>query len=122
MDDLAERTRAALAAGGPLAEGLDGYTPREAQQHLAEAVAEAIDTRSTLIAEAGTGTGKTYAYLVPALLSGARVIISTGTRALQDQLYHRDLPRVRQALGAGLKTALLKGRSNYLCLYRMEQA
>ncbi len=122
MDGLAERTRAALVAGGPLAEGLEGYTPREAQQHLAEAVAEAIDQRATLIAEAGTGTGKTYAYLVPALLSGQRVIISTGTRALQDQLYHRDLPRVRAALGTGLKTALLKGRANYLCLYRMEQA
>src|SRR5687768_17417626 len=78
--------------------------------------------RATLIAEAGTGTGKTYAYLVPALLSGQRVIISTGTRALQDQLYHRDLPRVREALGAGVTTALLKGRSNYLCRYRMEQA
>jgi ATP-dependent DNA helicase DinG len=122
VDDLAERTRAALAADGPLAVGLDGYVPREAQRHLAEAVAEAIDARATLIAEAGTGTGKTYAYLVPALLSGQRVIISTGTRALQDQLYHRDLPRVRQALGAGVKTALLKGRSNYLCLYRTEQA
>jgi ATP-dependent DNA helicase DinG len=122
VGDLAERTRAALAAGGPLAEHLEGFVPREAQQHLAEAVAEAMDDRAALVAEAGTGTGKTYAYLVPALLSGQRVIVSTGTRALQDQLYHRDLPRVRQALGAGLKTALLKGRSNYLCLYRMEQA
>ena len=122
MDDLAERTRAALAAGGPLAEGLQGYTPRAAQLQLAQAVAAAMDGRDTLIAEAGTGTGKTYAYLVPALLSGQRVIISTGTRALQDQLYHRDLPRVRAALGAGLKTALLKGRANYLCQYRLEQA
>jgi ATP-dependent DNA helicase DinG len=122
VDDLAERTRAALAAGGPLAEGLEGYSPREAQRQLAEAVASAMDQRATLIAEAGTGTGKTYAYLVPALLSGQRTIISTGTRALQDQLYHRDLPRVRAALGAGLKTALLKGRANYLCQYRLEQA
>ncbi len=122
MGDLAERTRAALAAGGPLDTTLEGYAPRPAQQHLAEAIAGAMDDRATLVAEAGTGTGKTYAYLVPALLSGQRVIISTGTRALQDQLYHRDLPRVRQALGAGLKTALLKGRANYLCLYRMEQA
>ncbi|MDY0021663.1 ATP-dependent DNA helicase [Arenimonas caeni] len=122
MGDLAERTRAALAADGPLATGLEGYAPREAQLHLAMDVAQAMDDRATLVAEAGTGTGKTYAYLVPALLSGQRVIISTGTRALQDQLYHRDLPRVRQALGAGLKTALLKGRANYLCLYRLEQA
>ena len=122
MDDLAERTRAALAEGGPLAVGLPGYSPRPAQAQLAEAVAEAMDGRETLIAEAGTGTGKTYAYLVPALLSGQRTIISTGTRALQDQLYHRDLPRVREALGASLKTALLKGRANYLCQYRLEQA
>ena len=122
MSDLSERTLAALAEGGPLASNLPGYVLRSAQQQLAEAVAEAMQQRATLIAEAGTGTGKTYAYLVPALLSGERVIISTGTRALQDQLYHRDLPRVRAALGASLKTALLKGRSNYLCLYRMEQA
>ncbi|GAB2490678.1 ATP-dependent DNA helicase [Arenimonas alkanexedens] len=122
MDDLAERTRAALADGGPLARGLAGYSPRPAQAQLAEAVAQAMDGRETLIAEAGTGTGKTYAYLVPALLSGQRTIISTGTRALQDQLYHRDLPRVREALGASLKTALLKGRANYVCQYRLEQA
>jgi ATP-dependent DNA helicase DinG len=122
VDDLAQRTRAALAEGGPLDVGLEGYAPRAAQAQLAQAIAEAMDSRSTLVAEAGTGTGKTYAYLVPALLSGQRVIISTGTRALQDQLYHRDLPRVREALGAGLRTALLKGRANYLCQYRMEQA
>jgi ATP-dependent DNA helicase DinG len=122
VSDLSERTRAALAGDGPLAEKLSGYVLRQAQQRFAEAVADAIDERATLIAEAGTGTGKTYAYLVPALLSGERVIISTGTRALQDQLYHRDLPKVRAALGASVKTALLKGRSNYLCLYRMEQA
>ena len=122
MDDLAQRTRAALAEGGPLDVGLEGYAPRAAQAQLAQAIAEAMDSRSTLIAEAGTGTGKTYAYLVPALLSGQRVIISTGTRALQDQLYHRDLPRVREALGVGLRSALLKGRANYLCRYRTEQA
>ena len=119
---LAERTRDALAEDGPLAERLSGYTPRAAQMRLAEAIADAFEHRDYLIAEAGTGTGKTYAYLVPALLSGQRVIISTGTRALQDQLYNRDLPRVREALGVGLRTALLKGRANYLCLYRMNQA
>ena len=122
MPDLPERTRAALAPDGPLVANLPGYLVREAQGQLAAAVASAIDDRATLIAEAGTGTGKTYAYLVPALLSGERVIISTGTRALLDQLYHRDLPRIRAALGAGLRTALLKGRSNYLCHYRTEQA
>ena len=119
---LAERTREALVAAGPLAQRLQGYSPRAAQARLSVAIAEAFERRDYLIAEAGTGTGKTYAYLVPALLSGQRVIVSTGTRALQDQLYHRDLPRVREALGVGLRTALLKGRANYLCLYRMNQA
>ncbi|HTA64994.1 MAG TPA: ATP-dependent DNA helicase [Xanthomonadaceae bacterium] len=119
---LAERTREALVAAGPLAERLQGYAPRAAQARLAEAIADAFERGDYLIAEAGTGTGKTYAYLVPALLSGKRVIVSTGTRALQDQLYHRDLPRVREALGVGLRSALLKGRANYLCLYRMNQA
>jgi ATP-dependent DNA helicase DinG len=122
VGNLAERTAAALAARGPLAEHLPGYVPRPAQQRFAHAVAEAIDARATLVAEAGTGTGKTYAYLVPALLSGERVIVSTGTRALQDQLFHRDLPRVRAALGVPVRAALLKGRANYLCRYRLEQA
>ncbi|MCO5094753.1 MAG: ATP-dependent DNA helicase [Xanthomonadaceae bacterium] len=119
---LIDDTRAALGDGGALATAIEGFVPRPAQQRLAEAIAEVIDARGELIAEAGTGTGKTYAYLVPALLSGKRTIISTGTKALQDQLYHRDLPRVRQALGARLKTALLKGRANYLCWYRLERA
>ena len=87
----------------------------------AAAVQQAIAERETLVAEAGTGTGKTYAYLVPALLSGERVIVSTGTKALQDQLYFRDLPRVRAVLGTRGKVALLKGRANYLCLYRLDQ-
>jgi ATP-dependent DNA helicase DinG len=122
VGDLSERTHAVLAGDGPLATRLPGYVPRPGQQQLASAVAEAIDARATLIAEAGTGTGKTYAYLVPALLSGERVIVSTGTRALQDQLFHRDLPRVRAALGVPIRAALLKGRANYLCRYRLEQA
>lgn len=122
MSDLAERTWRALSDDGPLADKLSAYVARPAQQRYAQAIAEVMDDKDTLIAEAGTGTGKTYGYLVPALLSGERVIISTGTKALQDQLYHRDLPRVREALGANLKTALLKGRANYLCRYRMEQA
>jgi ATP-dependent DNA helicase DinG len=119
---LAEASRAALSEGGELASRIDAFAPRSAQQDLSAAVADAFESRGTLIAEAGTGTGKTFAYLVPALLSGMKTIISTGTRALQDQLYHRDLPRVRDALGRGLKTALLKGRANYLCLYRLNQA
>ena len=122
MSELARASRAALSEDGALASDIPAFAPRAAQQRLAESVAEAFGTRGTLLAEAGTGTGKTYAYLVPALLSGLKTIVSTGTRALQDQLYHRDLPRVRDALGTGLRTALLKGRANYLCRYRMEQA
>ncbi|WP_460813156.1 ATP-dependent DNA helicase [Luteimonas pelagia] len=122
MSQLTEATRAALSEGGALAGDLPGFVPRPAQQRLAGSVASAFESRGELLAEAGTGTGKTFAYLVPALLSGLRTIVSTGTRALQDQLYHRDLPRVRDALGTGLKTALLKGRANYLCRYRLEQA
>jgi ATP-dependent DNA helicase DinG len=115
VNPLAESTCLALDAEGALALDIPGFIPRPAQQRMGLAVAEAIADRACLIAEAGTGTGKTYAYLVPALLSGLRVIVSTGTRALQDQLFFRDLPRVRAALGARLKSALLKGRSNYLC-------
>ena len=115
-------TARALDEGGALANAIPGYAPRPAQQRLGVAIAETMAERGALVAEAGTGTGKTYAYLVPALLSGQRVIVSTGTKALQDQLYHRDLPQVREALGLGLRTALLKGRSNYLCLQRTELA
>jgi ATP-dependent DNA helicase DinG len=119
---LAARSAAALAADGELAAAIPGFYPRPTQTQMAEAVAGCIEAGGCLVAEAGTGTGKTYAYLVPALLSGQRTIVSTGTRALQDQLYHRDLPRVRDALGIGCRTALLKGRSNYLCRYRLERA
>ena len=122
MSALAHASVEALSEGGALAARLDGFVVRPAQLRLTAAVAEAFDAREVLLAEAGTGTGKTYAYLVPALRSGLKTIISTGTRALQDQLYHRDLPRVREALGTGLRSALLKGRANYLCLYRMHQA
>ena len=111
-----------LGADGVFAREVPGFAPRAAQQEMARAVADAIADRHTLVAEAGTGTGKTFAYLVPALLSGKRVIVSTGTKTLQDQLFHRDLPRVRQVTGARLKASLLKGRANYLCLYRLDQA
>jgi ATP-dependent DNA helicase DinG len=122
MSTLTANCRAALAEGGVLAENIPGFVPRLAQQCLTEAIAQAFEQREVLLAEAGTGTGKTFAYLVPVLLSGMKTIISTGTKALQDQLYHRDLPRVREALGVGVSTALLKGRANYLCKYRLEQA
>jgi ATP-dependent DNA helicase DinG len=110
-----------LGADGPFAREVANFAPRESQQVMAEAVEEAIAERQMLIAEAGTGTGKTFAYLVPALRSGKRVIVSTGTKTLQDQLFHRDLPRVREVIGARLRTSLLKGRANYLCLYRTDQ-
>ncbi len=119
---LAVESRAALGEDGALASRIDGFSPRRPQQVLTAAIARTIHDRAVLLAEAGTGTGKTFAYLVPALLSGLKTIVSTGTRALQDQLYHRDLPRVRDALGKGVRTALLKGRANYLCRYRMEKS
>ncbi len=110
-----------LGRDGPFAQGMAGFAPRAEQQTMARAVQEAIQNTRTLVAEAGTGTGKTYAYLVPALLSGKRIIISTGTKALQDQLYFRDLPRVASLLALRPKSALLKGRANYLCHYRLDQ-
>ena len=111
----------ALGAEGPFALTVPGFAAREVQQRMAGAIEAAIADADELVVEAGTGTGKTFAYLVPALLSGKRVIVSTGTKTLQDQLFHRDLPRVRDTLGLGLKTALLKGRANYLCLYRLDR-
>jgi len=111
-----------FAASGPLARAVPGFRHRAEQVEFARAVLEAIETRATLVAEAGTGTGKTFAYLVPALLAGGRVIVSTGTKTLQDQLYHRDLPRVRDALGVRADVALLKGRANYVCLHHLELA
>ncbi len=108
--------------GGPLQRALPAFNVRRQQVHMAERVAAALARREILTVEAGTGTGKTFAYLVPALLSGARVLVSTGTRTLQDQLYSKDLPLVGAALGRPAKVALLKGRTNYLCRYRLEQA
>jgi len=108
--------------GGPLERALSAFTVRRQQLRMAERVASAIEGRETLAVEAGTGTGKTFAYLVPALLSGARVLISTGTRTLQDQLFSKDLPLLAAAIGRPAKVALLKGRSNYLCRYRLASA
>ena len=110
-----------FAADGQLAKAIPGFKPREPQRQMADAVAGAIERAEPLVVEAGTGTGKTYAYLAPALRSGKKVIISTGSKALQDQLYSRDLPTVARALEFRGKLALLKGRSNYLCLERLEQ-
>ncbi|MCC6210370.1 MAG: ATP-dependent DNA helicase [Burkholderiales bacterium] len=120
-DPLNELKRV-FAPGGPLATRVPGYRPRPQQLEMARAVLDALETGGSLVLEAGTGTGKTFAYLVPALLAGGKVIVSTGTKTLQDQLYDRDLPAVREALASGSVAALLKGRANYLCLYRLERA
>jgi ATP-dependent DNA helicase DinG len=111
-----------LGEHGALAQRLEAYSHRPQQQAMAEVVGDVLAQGQTLICEAGTGTGKTFAYLVPALLSGLRVVVSTGTRNLQDQLYHRDLPTIRGVLGLPVRIALLKGRANYLCLHRLDRA
>src|SRR5256885_5329960 len=108
--------------GGPLEQALTGFKVRREQLLMAQRVAGALAARESLVVEAGTGTGKTFAYLVPALLCGARVLISTGTRTLQDQLFSKDLPLVAAALGRPARVALLKGRANYLCRYRLARA
>ncbi|MDB5889827.1 MAG: Helicase c2 [Polaromonas sp.] len=112
----------AFSKEGVLSRSIDLFMPRQGQIDMALAVARAIEYAETLVVEAGTGVGKTYAYLVPALLSGDRVLMSTATKALQDQLYGRDLPRLVEALGLPVETALLKGRSSYLCLHRLAMA
>ena len=111
-----------FSPGGLLAREIPGYRLRPQQLEMAERIAAAIADNSVLVAEAGTGTGKTYAYLVPALLSGGKVIVSTGTKNLQDQLFSKDIPTVRKVLGAPVQVALLKGRANYLCHYHLERA
>jgi ATP-dependent DNA helicase DinG len=108
--------------GGLLARAFDGFVTRPTQQRMAERISAAMAGRERLLVEAGTGTGKTFAYMVPALLSGLRVLISTGTRNLQDQLYARDIPLLAGALGRPMSTALLKGRANYLCRARISDA
>ncbi|WP_341679125.1 ATP-dependent DNA helicase [Niveibacterium sp. SC-1] len=118
MTDLATY----FAEDGALARHIPGYRPRPQQLEMAQAIAAAIKGNRVLVAEAGTGTGKTFAYLVPALASGGKVIISTGTKTLQDQLFHRDLPAVRNALKLPVSVALLKGRANYVCPYHLERA
>jgi ATP-dependent DNA helicase DinG len=115
-------TKQFFSSDGGLAKVIPGYQPRAAQVEMAEAIAHAIEANQHLIAEAGTGTGKTFAYLVPAILSGKKVIISTGTKNLQDQLFNKDLPVIRKSMKKPFIAALLKGRSNYLCTYRLKNA
>lgn len=109
MQDLSEL----FGADGPLSRAMPGFVPRTSQLHMAERVAASLSQRGQLLVEAGTGTGKTFAYLVPALLCGGQVVVSTGTRTLQDQLFARDVPLLARVLGRGLRVALLKGRANY---------
>lgn len=119
---LQKEVAAVFSAAGPLATADPDYQLRPPQLAMADAVAQAIDGQSVLVVEAGTGVGKTFAYLVPVLLSGARALISTATKSLQDQLYLRDLPRLSEALGLPLSAAMLKGRASYLCTHRLEMA
>ncbi len=118
---LAELTAAVFAPGGALATGLAGFEPRPGQALMAERVAEVFRDGGVLLAEAGTGTGKTLAYLVPAILSGQRVLVSTGTKNLQEQIFFKDIPALRAALGRPFTATCMKGRANYLCLHRLDQ-
>jgi len=111
---------AVFADGGPLAKEVDGFEARLGQREMAAAVARTFEDGGTLITEAGTGTGKTLAYLVPAVLAGRRVLISTGTRTLQDQIFYKDLPALSQAMDREIRAAYMKGRTNYLCLHRFD--
>lgn len=120
--NLVSEVKAAFAPGGVLSRAEEHFVSRSGQTDMALAVARAIEGAYPLVVEASTGVGKTFSYLVPALLSGERVLVSTATKALQDQLFGRDLPRLVEALGLPVRTALLKGRASYLCLHRMEGA
>ncbi|PIP02251.1 MAG: ATP-dependent helicase, partial [Zetaproteobacteria bacterium CG23_combo_of_CG06-09_8_20_14_all_54_7] len=120
MNELNGRVQRDFEPGGLLDEKLPGYGRREEQILLAGEIADCIEHDTCLLAEAETGTGKTLAYLIPALRSSDKILISTHTRSLQDQLVHRDLPAVQKALGARRRVALLKGRSNYLCPHRLK--
>ncbi len=122
MNLLDQRVAETLSSTGLLAQSVPGFQPRQGQTDMAMAVSRTVHDGGQLVVEAGTGTGKTYAYLVPVLLSGQRALVSTATKALQDQLFSRDIPRLVEVLGLPIRVALLKGRSNYLCLHRMEQA
>lgn len=117
MKDLSQ----VFAQDGPLSNSVADFKPRQAQTDLALAIQDTIENNKTLVAEAGTGTGKTWAYLVPAFLNGSKALVSTGTRTLQDQLFHRDIPRLREALQMPITVSLLKGRANYVCHYHLQR-
>src|SRR3954469_5613416 len=116
---LVDLAREAFVPGGVLSRAAEAFRPRAGQTEMALAVARTIAEGGALVVEAGTGVGKTFSYLVPALLSGERVLLSTATKTLQDQLHGRDLPRLAEALGLPVRMALLKGRGSYLCTHRL---
>ena len=117
----AEAVRAVFSGGGPLALAMPDFEPRAGQVEMASAVARVFEDGGVLLAEAGTGTGKTLAYLVPAILSRERVLISTGTKNLQEQIYFKDIPALRDALGIPFTATYMKGRANYLCVHKLDQ-
>ena len=119
-EDLGTDISIIFSEAGPLATALSGFEPRDGQRRMAAAVADTIERGGTLLAEAGTGTGKTLAYLIPAILSRQRVLVSTGTKNLQEQIFFKDLPTLNDALGVPFTATLMKGRSNYLCLHRFQ--
>ena len=120
VPSLSGSVAAVFAPGGPLAAALDGFEARDAQLQMAAAVADVFAEGGVLLAEAGTGTGKTLAYLVPAILSRQRVLVSTGTKNLQEQIFFKDLPVLRRTLGVPFSATYMKGRGNYLCLHRFD--
>src|SRR6186713_3596888 len=120
VSELGISVTSVLSDVGPIARAMPGFEPRDGQRRMAAAVAAVIDNGGTLLAEAGTGTGKTLAYLIPAILSRQRVLVSTGTKNLQEQVFFKDLPALARALPVPFTATLMKGRSNYLCLHRWE--
>ena len=120
LSDLLSQVAAVFAPDGPLARSIPQFEPRSGQQEMAAAVASVFSAGGVLLAEAGTGTGKTLAYLVPAVLSGQRVLVSTGTKNLQEQIFYKDLPVLKESLGVPFTAAYMKGRGNYLCLHRFD--
>lgn len=120
-EPIPSRVAAAFAEDGPLARTISNFEPRQGQVEMADAVARIFDEGGVLLAEAGTGTGKTVAYLVPAILSRQRVLISTGTKNLQEQIFLKDVPALQQALGVPFTATCMKGRANYLCVHRLDQ-
>ncbi|GAB1668556.1 ATP-dependent DNA helicase [Mannheimia haemolytica] len=121
MTKYDDKIQHAFSENGLLSQNISGFRPRQAQLEMAQVVAKAVKFATPVVVEAGTGTGKTFAYLVPALLSGKKTVLSTGSKNLQDQLFNRDLPTIQKALKYKGKIALLKGRANYLCLERLDQ-